>query len=335
MVNNVKIASCSSLKYLFNKITDPELSSYKVDLETVVFSDGEIAVQYKESIRGRDLFLFADTAHNLTELLLAIDGAKRSSCKSITVILPYYGYSRQDKKDGHRGSLGASVMAHAIQAFGVNRVVSIDLHADQIQGMFNIPLEHIKGHSIFIPYIKDNIDLTNLVLCSPDAGGVHRVQKYSDKLNIPMVNINKRRDKPNSIGSMELIGYVEGKDVLLLDDIADTAGSLCKATNLLKEKGAISVKCLITHPVLSGDAFKNLVVSKIDQLIISDTIYVQDTENSLRMAKISQTYKKECLLFNIEINDNLVITEVSCVPILEKVIKNLIYDESISELNKI
>ena len=146
----VKIASCSSTKYLLDKFVNPELVGYKVELETKKFSDGEMAVQYLESIRGRDLFLLADTSQNLTELLLALDGAIRSSAKCITVILPYYGYGRQDKKDGHRGSLGASVMAHALQSFGVDRVVSIDLHADQIQGMFNIPLEHIKGHSVFI-----------------------------------------------------------------------------------------------------------------------------------------------------------------------------------------
>lgn len=307
----VKIASCSSTEYLFDKIVDSELVEYKVDLVTTRFSDGEMAVQYTDSIRGRDLFLFGDTSQNLTELLLAIDGAKRSSCKSLTVILPYYGYGRQDKKDGHRGSLGAAVMAQVLQAFGVNRVVSIDLHADQIQGMFHIPFEHIKGHSIFIDYIADNIELSNAILCSPDAGGVHRVQKYGNKLNMPMVSINKRRDKPNSIASMELIGSVKGKDVIIIDDCADTCGTLNKATNLLIKQGALKVYCIATHPVLSGKAYENIANSNIYQLIVSDTI------------KSS----------NPDIVNNRIKT-VSCVPVLEKVIKNLIYDESISELNK-
>ena len=310
-IDMVKIASCSSTKYLFDKIIDSELVDYKVELNTQKFSDGEMAVQYKDSIRGRDLFLFGDTSQNLTELLLAIDGAKRSSCKSLTVILPYYGYGRQDKKDGHRGSLGASVMAQALQAFGVNRVVSIDLHADQIQGMFHIPFEHIKGHSVFIDYIADNIELSNAILCSPDAGGVHRVQKYGDKLNLPMVSINKRRDKPNSIASMQLIGSVKGKDVIIIDDMVDTANSLVKATDLLLEQGALKVYCVATHPVLSGKAYENINDSKIYQLIVSDT------------------FKPS----NPDIINNRIKT-VSCVPVLEKVIKNLIYDESISKLNE-
>lgn len=308
----VKIASCSSTKYLFDKITNPELCGYKVELQTQVFSDGEIAVQYMESIRGRDLYLFGDTSQHLTELVLAIDGAKRSSCKTLTVILPYYGYGRQDKKDGHRGSLGASVMAKILQDFGADRVVSIDLHADQIQGMFHIPLEHIKGHSVFIKYIQQNIDLSNAILCSPDAGGVHRVSKYCSKLDLPMVSINKRRDKPNSIASMELIGSVKGKDVIIIDDLLDTAGTACKAVEYLKNEGANSVIFVATHPVLSGKAFDNLSMSNIDKLILSDTVYVD-------LDKIAKLDKD--------------ITMVSCIPVLEEVICNLIYDESISKIN--
>jgi ribose-phosphate pyrophosphokinase len=320
----VKIASCSSTKYLFDKISNPELIGYKVELHTEVFSDGEMAVQYMESIRGCDLFLFGDTSKNLTELLLAIDGAKRSSCKSLTVILPYYGYGRQDKKDGHRGSLGASVMAHALQSFGVNRVVSIDLHADQIQGMFHIPLEHIKGHSVFIKYVQENIDLSNAILCSPDSGGVHRVQKYGGKLNLPMVSINKRRDKPNSIASMELIGSVKDKDVIIIDDMVDTCGTLKKAVDYLKEEGALKVYYIATHPVLSGRAYINLVESKLEKLIISDTVggYVnRDYKNHLNLTP----------LFFDKIKN--LIVEVSCIPVLEEVICNLIYDGSISKIN--
>lgn len=319
----VKIASCSSTKYLFDKISNSELIGYKVELQTQVFSDGEMAVQYKESIRGCDLFLFGDTAKNLTELLLAIDGAKRSSCKSLTVILPYYGYGRQDKKDGHRGSLGASVMAHALQAFGVNRVVSIDLHADQIQGMFNIPLEHIKGHSIFMNYIQNNIDLSNVILCSPDSGGVHRVQKYGIKLNLPMVSINKYRDKPNSVDKMELIGSVRDKDVIIIDDIVDTAGTLKKAVEYLKEEGALKIYYIATHPVLSGNAFTNLYDSQLEKLIISDTT----------SGYINRNFDNPSQQFLDKINN--LIVEVSSIPVLEEVIHNLIYDGSISKINSL
>ena len=315
----IKVASCSSTKYLFDKITNPELIGYKVEMKVQKFSDGELAVQYVDSIRGADLFLFGDTSQNLTELLLAIDGAKRSSCKTLTVILPYYGYGRQDKKDGHRGSLGASVMAHALQSFGVNRVVSIDLHADQIQGMFQIPLEHIKGHSIFADYIKDNIDLTNTILCSPDSGGVHRVQKYGDKLNLPMVSINKRRDKPNSISSMELIGSVKDKHIIIIDDMIDTAGTMKKAVDYLKDEGALKVYYIATHPVLSGKAYLNIIDSKIEQLIVSDTV-----GRPISSDKTSQRAF-------IENKGKLV--EVSCIPVLEHVILNLINDESISQIN--
>lgn len=307
----IKIASCTATKHLFDKIENPELKGYKVELEVTKFSDGEMAVQYKESIRGRDLFLFGDTSQNLTELLLAIDGAKRSSCKTLTVILPYYGYGRQDKKDGHRGSLGAAVMARVLESAGVDRIVSIDLHADQIQGMCHIPLEHIKGHSIFIDYIQKNIDLSNVVLCSPDSGGVHRVRKYGNKLNLSMVSINKYRDKPNSIASMELIGSVLNKDVIIIDDITDTAGTLKKAVDYLKERGALRVYYVATHPVLSGNAYKNLLESQLEQLIISDT-----------------TQPKTDVKLPI-------IHEVSCMPVLEHVICNLIYDESILQINQL
>ncbi len=324
----VKIATCSTTKYLFDKIQDPVLRKFMVELQVQRFSDGEIAVQYMESIRGRDLYLFGDTAMGLTELLLAIDGAKRSSCKTLTVILPYYGYGRQDKKDGHRGSLGASVMAHALQSFGVNRVVSIDIHADQIQGMYHIPFEHIKGHSIFIDYINNNIDLSNVILCSPDSGGVHRVQKYGDKLGLPMVSINKRRDKPNSIASLELIGSVEGKDVIIIDDMVDTCGTLKKAVDYLKENGALKIYYVATHPVLSGQAYWNLYDSKLEKLIISDTVKPFAHQNLNDQMVLADFLRQRD---NAKFKD--LIVEVSCVSVLEKVISNLINDESISLLN--
>ena len=307
----VKILSNTATKPLFDKLN----SDLKDELIVEKFSDQTLSVSFKNSVRGYNLFILADTAQNLTELLLTIDAAKRNSAKSITIILPYYGYGRQDKKEGHRGCLGAKLMANVLELMGVNRVVSIDLHAEQIQGFFNIPCEHIKGHSIFLNYIKENIDLTNAIFCSPDAGGVARVEKYVNRLGIPMVSINKRRDKPNSISSMDLIGEVTNKDVIIIDDMVDTCGTLAKAVNYLKEKGAKTVSYIATHGVLSGDWAYKLSTSNLDKLVISDTINLGDKPNNNFYEKFPK----------IEV--------VSCATILEKVINNLIEEHSISILN--
>ena len=307
----VKILTNTATRHLFDKMSN----WLKDELIVEKFSDEEMSVSFANSVRGYNLFILADTSKNLTELVLTIDAAKRNSAKSITVILPYYGYGRQDKKEGHRGCLGAKTMANALELMGVSRVVSIDLHAEQIQGFFNIPCEHIKGHSIFLNYVKDNIDISNAILCSPDAGGVLRVEKYAHRLNLPMVSINKRRDKPNSIASMELIGEVVDKDVIIIDDMVDTCGTLSKAVNYLKEKGAKTVSYIATHGVLSGDWAYKLSKSNLDKLVISDTINLGDKPNN----NFYETFPK------IEV--------VSCVPVLEKVIKNLIEEHSISELN--
>lgn len=323
---NINIASATATLHLFDKISE-DLSKYKVGIKLDKFSDEEMSPQFLASIRDKKLFLFGATSkpEDFMELLLIISAAKRSCCGFLTVILPYYGYGRQDKKEGHRGTLGASMIANILMNLGVNRVLSIDLHAEQIQGFFSdsVPLEHIKGHSIFLDKIKEivyEIGADNLILCAPDSGGVHRVEKYSEKLDISMVSIFKKRDKPNSISSMVLIGDVRDKNVILFDDMADTCGTLKKSVKLLKEKGAKKVIFVATHPVLSGEALLNLRQSNLDVLILSDTIEQGDFLNEL-----------EHLIDNGKLD--LVLHKISCINVLERVIKNLTNSKSISEIN--
>jgi len=247
------------------------------------FSDNEIEVNFEETIRGLKVYLVCstNTTKNLTKLFLAIDAAKKASAEEIIAVIPYYGYARQDRK-AMRGSSGASLFARLLQESGVDRVVSIDLHAEQIQGFFKIPVDHIRGKYIFPWYIEE-MKLENLTLCSPDAGGVKRVDAIMKKLQsknseINMVMLSKRRDKPNSIESMDLIGDVKGRNVIIIDDIVDTAGTLCKAASKLIEAGALSVRAICTHGVLSGKAIDNIGNSVLTELIISDTLPVPEQE---------------------------------------------------------
>lgn len=307
-MKRVKIFSNTATKYLFDKIAHVDLVDKKDNLIVEKFSNGEISVKFENSIRGYDIFLFCETSLNLTELLLTLDAAKRASAKSITLILPNYGYGRQDKREGNRGCLGASMIAHVLGTMGISRIVSIDLHAEQIQGFFAVPVEHIYGHAIFCDYIKSEMkeQLDNIVFCSPDAGGIHRVEYYSNHFNRPMVSINKRRDKPSSIASMQLIGEVKGKDVVIIDDMVDTAGTLKKATAYLYDEGALSVNYIATHPILSGNGYENIANARLNKFITSDTL------------ERFYTPKMKC---------------VSCVPVLEQVILRLINEGSVSELN--
>lgn len=310
-----KILATTSSKYLLNKIKSEVLTKLFIDLKTEKFSDGEIAVKFPESVRGCHLFLFCDTSkpESLIELMLAINAAHLSAAKCVTLIVPYFGYCRQDRQEGSRGSLGAALIAKMITSRElssvVDRVVTIDLHAEQEQGFFNTPCEHLRGHSFLLKEIKNYVN-KNTVLCSPDAGGMKRVEKYMTRLQLPMVTINKSRKKPNEVSSMELSGNVLGKEVIIIDDIVDTCGTLKKAVNYLKKEGATKVIYVSTHPVLSGKAFKNLSKSKLDLLIISDTI-------DLAKGKLTDKIKV-----------------ISCMPMIEKVISNLIEEVSVSVLNE-
>lgn len=251
-----------------------ELTLCKTSVE--IFSDGECAPQIEETVRGQKVFIIGSTSSSqIMETLLTIDAAKRAAAESIIVVLPYYGYARQDRKDGIRGPIGAKVVADLLTAAGASEIVTIDLHAAQIQGFFNIPFDHIEGHAIFSKTIKAYIEKLEgeTVICTPDQGGFQRASKMAEKLEVSMVAINKHRDKPNSISSMELIGDVKGKNVIIVDDMCDTAGTLCKAVNYIKDSGAKTVSAVCTHPVLSGKAMENIkACENLSRLFVSDTI---------------------------------------------------------------
>lgn len=239
------------------------------------FSDGEIGAQISESVRGRDVFVVQSTCtpanDTLMELLIMTDALKRSSANSITAIMPYFGYARQDRKAAPRVPITAKLVANLIQSSGIDRIVTIDLHAGQIQGFFDIPVDNLYGSIIFSDYVKRK-NLKNPIIASPDIGGVARARAFAKKLGLDMVIIDKRREKANESEVMNIIGNVEGKDVILLDDMIDTAGTIVKAAAALKNQGATSVMACCTHPVLSGPAYERIASGELDELVVTDTI---------------------------------------------------------------
>ena len=239
------------------------------------FSDGEISVQITQSVRGQDVYIIQPTCapanDNLMELLIMIDALKRSSAKSINAVIPYYGYARQDRKAAPRVPISAKLVADLLEKAGIDRVVTIDLHAAQIQGFFNIPADNLFGSILFVNYIKSK-NLKNPIIASPDIGGVASARQYADKLGYDLVIVDKKREKANESQVMNIIGDVKGKDVILVDDMVDTAGTLVKAAEVLKEKGANSVMACCTHGVLSGPAYERVANGVLDELVISDTI---------------------------------------------------------------
>ncbi len=252
------------------------------------FSDGEISAQITESVRGQDVFIIqptcAPTNDNLMELLIMVDALKRSSAKSISAVIPYYGYARQDRKAAPRVPITAKLVADLLEAAGIDRVVTIDLHAAQIQGFFNIPADNLFGSILFVDYIKSK-GLKNPIIASPDIGGVARARSYAEKLNYELVIVDKKREKANVAEVMNIIGDVKGKDVILVDDMVDTAGTLVKAAEVLKKKGATSVMACCTHGVLSGPAYDRVENGQLDELVISDTIPTK--KNSKKITVLS------------------------------------------------
>ena len=239
------------------------------------FADGEFSVSYEESIRGRDVFLVQSTfpnSDNLLELLLMMDAAKRASANSIIAVIPYFGWARQDRKDKPRVSIGAKLIADMLSVAGIDRLITMDLHADQIQGFFDVPVDHLYASYVFLEYIKENLVLDNLVIATPDVGGTKRASRYAKHLGVPMVICYKSRQKANEIDEMQIIGDVVGKDVLLVDDIVDTAGTITRAADLMKANGANSVRALASHAVMSDPASARVDESSLSEIIFTDSI---------------------------------------------------------------
>lgn len=285
--------SCRATKYLAEQIA----KVYEKPLGDSIclqYADGEFQPSYEQNIRGCDVFIIQSTfpsCDNLMELLMMVDAAKRASAKSIIAVIPYFGFARQDRKDKPRVPIASKLIADMLQVAGVTRVITMDLHADQIQGFFNIPVDHLFASSIFIPYLRglySNVE--NVLFASPDAGGAKRANQYAKILGTGFVMCHKHRDRPNEVASMQLIGDVEGKDIVLVDDIIDTGNTICKAASVIKEHGAKSVKVMITHPVLSGDAIEKIENSEIEELIVTDTIPLRRESKKIKVLSVAPLF---------------------------------------------
>lgn len=287
----VKIFTGTSTRYLAEKISK-SFGQALGEVEKIEFSDGEYTTKFDETIRGSHVFLIQSTfppADNLFELLMMIDAAKRASAARIIAVMPYFGYARQDRKDQPRVAIGAKLVADLLTAAGVDRVITMDLHADQIQGFFNIPVDHLFASTIFVPYIQ-SLNLDNMVIASPDAGGSKRAYSYSKHLDVPMVICNKHRPRPNVVGEMRVIGDVKDKNVILMDDMIDTAGTLTAAADKMLEMGALSVRAFATHGVLSGPAIDNINNSKINEVIITDSIPLKKECNKIKVLSVADMF---------------------------------------------
>ena len=281
MENNLppfKIFSGTKSRYLAEAICE-ELGVELGKMNIQRFADGEFEVSFEESIRGREVFLVQSTfpnSDNLMELLLMIDAAKRASAKSIAAVVPYFGWARQDRKGKPRVSIAAKLVADLLSTAGIDRLITMDLHADQIQGFFNVPVDHLYASSIFIPYIQ-SLHLKNLVIATPDVGGAKRANSYAKYLNVPLVLCHKQRAKANVVEDMTVIGEVEGKDVILVDDMVDTAGTITKAADLMKSKGANSVRALASHAIMSDPASERVENCALSEIIFSNSIPFEGT----------------------------------------------------------
>ena len=291
MLSNVKIFSGTGSQYLAEKIAKKFGEPLgKVNVQR--FSDGEIGVEFQESIRGRSVFLIQSTyspSDNLMELLLMIDAAKRASAYKVIAVMPYYGFARQDRKDRPRVAIGSKLVANMLTAAGADRVVTMDLHAPQIQGYFDIPVDHLDSSAIFIPYIE-SLNLKNLTFAAPDVGSANRLREISTYFECEMVICDKHRKRANEIASMVVIGDVTDRDIVLIDDICDTGGTLAKSAGLMKEKGARSVRALCTHPVLSGNAYENIQNSALEELVVCDTIPVRGVCDKIKILSVDELF---------------------------------------------
>jgi ribose-phosphate pyrophosphokinase len=305
METPAKIFACTQSAVLAKTIAD----QFGIEIGKVNFSrysDGEFQPSFEESVRGARIFIVGSThpsSENLMEMLLMLDAAKRASARHITAVMPYFGWARQDRKDKPRVPIGAKLIAKLLESAGATRIITMDLHADQIQGFFEKPVDHLFASTIFLPYIN-SLKLSDLTIASPDMGGSKRAYAYSKFLSSDVVICFKQREKANIISHMELIGNVEGKNVILVDDMVDTAGTLTKAADLMKERGAISVRAICTHALLSGNAYEKIEGSQLEELIVTDSI----------PAKVSHPKVKV----------------LSCAPLFAEVMKNVHFNQSIS-----
>ena len=257
-----------------------------VPVRTQQFSDGEFAVSIEETVRGKEVIIVQSTfppSDNLLELLMLIDAAKRASAKRIVAVMPYFGFARQDRKDKPRVAIGAKLVANMLMAAGVNRVITMDLHADQIQGFFEVPVDHLYGSTLFLPWLEGNVSRDNLCIATPDTGGTKRANTYAKAMGVDMAICYKQRKVANQVESMTVIGDVKGKDVVLVDDMCDTAGTLTKAADLMMEHGALSVRAVCTHPVLSGPAYERIAASSLKELIVTDSIPLREDVNASKI----------------------------------------------------
>ena len=278
-----KVFSGTNSRYLAEKICQ-SLDCELGDLSITRFADGEFEVCFEESIRGQDVFLVQSTfpnADNLMELLLMIDAAKRASAKTITAVIPYFGWARQDRKSKPRVSIAAKLVADMLSVAGISRMITMDLHADQEQGFFNVPVDHLYASSVLLPYIQ-SLNLKNLVIATPDVGGTKRASTYSKYLNCPLVLCNKTRKKANEVASMEIIGDVQDADVVLVDDIVDTAGTITKAADLMKANGARTVRAIASHCVMSGPASERVQNSALVEMVFTDSIPYNNACNKVK-----------------------------------------------------
>lgn len=283
-INNFMVFSGTATKYLAEKIC-ASLGCPLGNMSVTRFADGEFEVCFDESVRGRDVFLVQSTfpsADNLMELLLMIDAAKRASAKTVNAVIPYFGWARQDRKSKPRVSIAAKLVADMLSVAGISRVLTMDLHADQEQGFFNVPVDHLYASSVIIPYIE-SLNLENLVIATPDVGGAKRAGAYAKYFDCPLVLCNKKRVKANEVASMQVIGDVEGADVVLIDDMVDTAGTITKAADLMMEHGARSVRACASHCVMSGPASERVQDSALTEIVFTDSI-----PYSNRCAKVKQ-----------------------------------------------
>jgi len=304
VITEAKIFACHQSKELAEKIA----SIFGVKLGKVItstYSDGEFQPSYEESIRGTRIFIIGSThpgPENLMEMLLMIDAAKRASARHITAVLPYFGWARQDRKDKPRVPIAAKLVAKMLEAAGATRIITMDLHADQIQGFFEKPVDHLFASTVFFPYLK-SLNLDNLTIASPDMGGSKRAYAYSKALESDVVICYKQRVKANVISHMELIGDVTGKNVVLVDDMVDTAGTLTKAADLMMDRGAISVRAICTHPLLSGDAYQKIEKSKLEELIVTDSIPLRKQSSKIKVISCAELFAD--VMHNVHYNKSI------------------------------